>query len=489
MAALGEAQPKGSTTPFNLSPFEINVILLVLYSKAFMDAYIMSQIGLIYEPLAQEHYHIYTYQIGIIFAIFPACAGIVAYFTPTILKFISKKNALILSFFFQVLATYGLGWIHNVPDPGEFFSISILLNIWLGFGAGLAHSILLSAITVSFPTDELPTKIGAIEIAHSFGGLFGPIIGAMLESVGGYAWSFIFAGSLMTALNLVVIVMFPSFENKTAETIDERLANIDIDNTPAPALDLKYFMPLACMFAMFSLVYTEMITQLPKMFGAHLLIENLRAKPLELGLIICSRQLVVILFTTCIANKMAKSEEKWKYIVFGLLLQAVDFMLYVPSSIFPQSSFVVATASHSLNGLVKIFVIIPVIPIILEEANKNFDDPLEHRANTASSMFVCAFNLGMFAGDLIGGLLVGKLGYEKSFDLAALISWFAALIFATLFLSQTSLKASKFKRYWSSNKDMIQEPTTGKPKGALEKIEEVSEEDEESLLLRNSSRL
>ena len=76
-----------------------------------------------------------------------------------------------------------------------------------GFGAG-ANSTASMAILSSFDANEREQNIGYIEAANGVGLLFGPLLGALLYTIGGYIMPFAtFTAIYLIALPYIIIVL------------------------------------------------------------------------------------------------------------------------------------------------------------------------------------------------------------------------------------------------------------------------------------------
>ena len=82
-----------------------------------------------------------------------------------------------------------LGYLHFEDDKTRFLLFSFLAQMLGGFGAGenLTANI---AILSSFDASEREENIGYIEAANGIGMFFGPMLGALLYTIGGYFMPF-----------------------------------------------------------------------------------------------------------------------------------------------------------------------------------------------------------------------------------------------------------------------------------------------------------
>jgi MFS family permease len=89
-----------------------------------------------------------------------------------------------------VFQTASLGYLDNINDVATFLRISFIAQFFGGLGAG-ANSTAIMAIISSFKGAERDMYIGLIEAAFGCGLMFGPLLGAVMYSYGGYQTPFI----------------------------------------------------------------------------------------------------------------------------------------------------------------------------------------------------------------------------------------------------------------------------------------------------------
>lgn len=126
-----------------------------------------------------------------------------------------------------------LGSLHFIDDFWVFISISFIAQIAGGIGAG-ANCTASMAILSSFDSEEREIYIGYIEAANGVGLLFGPLLGAVLYTMGGYTAPFII-------FSLLYIACYPFIFhslNKTKSFI-ERESDEPTDPSAAPKQDIE----------------------------------------------------------------------------------------------------------------------------------------------------------------------------------------------------------------------------------------------------------
>mmetsp|Transcript_16613 Transcript_16613/g.28301 ORF Transcript_16613/g.28301 Transcript_16613/m.28301 type:complete len:299 (-) Transcript_16613:695-1591(-) len=88
-----------------------------------------------------------------------------------------------------IFQTTFLTYLNYENDVQRFLAFSFLAQAMGGLGAG-ANSTASMAILSSFDAEDREKYIGYVEMANGVGLLFGPLLGAMLYSIGGYMMPF-----------------------------------------------------------------------------------------------------------------------------------------------------------------------------------------------------------------------------------------------------------------------------------------------------------
>ena len=84
-----------------------------------------------------------------------------------------------------VVSTFIMGYIKGVQDINAFIGLSFLAQILGGIGAGGNSTVTLATLS-QFDNHEREKYIGWLEGAFGLGFILGPLLGALLYSVGGY---------------------------------------------------------------------------------------------------------------------------------------------------------------------------------------------------------------------------------------------------------------------------------------------------------------
>lgn len=106
------------------------------------------------------------------------------------LKQLGGRNCVIFtSTLLIIFQTTCLGLLEYVDSDDWFLYFSFIAQLFGGLGAG-GNSTSSMAILSSFPHHEREKYIGLVEASFGIGLLFGPLIGSMLYSFGGYVVPF-----------------------------------------------------------------------------------------------------------------------------------------------------------------------------------------------------------------------------------------------------------------------------------------------------------
>lgn len=107
-----------------------------------------------------------------------------------------KFKMMLGSLILIIIQNLMLASLAMVKNPQIFLFVSFVAQIFGGFGAG-ALSTSTMALLGTFANDEREKFIGWIEGANGLGLLFGPVLGAFLYNLGGYAMPFLMMASFL----------------------------------------------------------------------------------------------------------------------------------------------------------------------------------------------------------------------------------------------------------------------------------------------------
>lgn len=122
-------------------------------------------------------------------------------------KTAGRGKIIMMGSFLIICQTSLLGYLHFEDDQTRFLLFSFLAQMLGGFGAG-ANSTASMAILSSFDVSEREENIGYIEAANGIGMLFGPLLGALLYTIGGYFMPFAtFTVIYLLSMPYIVLVL------------------------------------------------------------------------------------------------------------------------------------------------------------------------------------------------------------------------------------------------------------------------------------------
>lgn len=105
-----------------------------------------------------------------------------------------------------------MGLVDYIQDDNKFLIVSLFAQALGGLGAG-ANLTASMAILSSFNGEEREVYIGWIEACNGIGLLFGPLIGSLLFSFGGYKLPFIFFATLFLFFYPCICVSLIRYNN------------------------------------------------------------------------------------------------------------------------------------------------------------------------------------------------------------------------------------------------------------------------------------
>jgi len=148
----------------------------------------VSQTGPFY-PQEAERKGVPRILLGFIIGTFAIVYIISSLLTGKFLSRIGRPRGLKFGLMFVVVQLLIFGFLMFVDNVYLFIGLSFLAQIIGGVGAGLNSTCALSIISSFFPTEK-EFYIGILEGGIGIGMLTGPLCGAFLNSIGGYAMPF-----------------------------------------------------------------------------------------------------------------------------------------------------------------------------------------------------------------------------------------------------------------------------------------------------------
>ena len=88
-----------------------------------------------------------------------------------------------------IIQTLSLGYLEYVHNLNQFLTISFIAQSLGGLGCG-ANNTAVMAMLSGLKNDEREKAIGLLEVSNGIGILCGPLLGALLYSIGGYHFPF-----------------------------------------------------------------------------------------------------------------------------------------------------------------------------------------------------------------------------------------------------------------------------------------------------------
>jgi MFS family permease len=111
--------------------------------------------------------------------------------------------------------------VTNFLDDAKYIvTVAIIARLINGFATSLFMTPLYAYIPLLFP-DSIQAKISIAEIFAAMGFLFGPVLGSLLHSLGGYNLPFIFFGSLALVLVPIMALQFRALNKNLIKIEDE----------------------------------------------------------------------------------------------------------------------------------------------------------------------------------------------------------------------------------------------------------------------------
>lgn len=164
-------------------------LVFVLCLIQFLSNSAFSQMAPFY-PIEAKMKGVSVIWVGMIIGIMAMLQIVSSFIVGKFLHKIGGRNPIIMiGSLLIIFQTSMLGYIDYVQDTNTFIILSFAAQILGGLGAG-ANATASMAILSSYDHSEREMYIGWVEAANGVGLLFGPLLGSLLYTIGGYVAPF-----------------------------------------------------------------------------------------------------------------------------------------------------------------------------------------------------------------------------------------------------------------------------------------------------------
>ncbi|XP_064455374.1 MFS-type transporter SLC18B1-like isoform X2 [Ornithodoros turicata] len=288
-----------------------------------------------------------------------------------------------------------MGCMMYSPPGTTFFALALTLRIIESLGFTAAITCCYAIVAAEFP-DHVEISVPMVETTFGLGLFIGPFIGGFLYEAGGFLLPFVVVGCTLIVLSFLTAITFPQIEMVDAESTV----------TMKQVCDWRIIVNfLAVVSAFVTLGFNEgtLATHLEQFHLTHAVV----------GLVFMISGGVYA--STCVfLGRICKSVKDPRYIsIFGGVCVLVAFVIIGPLpfvGLTPTLPLVCISQVLLGVGISCYYICLFVHAISYSVKVKRLPDNLSTFA-LLSGIFSSAFSLGLFAGPVIGGLLMDYVGY------------------------------------------------------------------------------
>eukprot|EP00927_Polykrikos_kofoidii_P027065 TRINITY_DN23954_c0_g1_i1.p1 TRINITY_DN23954_c0_g1~~TRINITY_DN23954_c0_g1_i1.p1 ORF type:complete len:597 (-),score=78.07 TRINITY_DN23954_c0_g1_i1:108-1646(-) len=404
--------------------------------------------------------------VGIIMAVYPLAALVT---TPVAARFSRRSVRIVTVHSFSLLAvsaamllTSLAGWIQKAFGSTYGVAWIVLGRVVQGAGASLFLSSNTSLLARRFP-DKLPYVIGLTEVAVGAGSQIGRICGGFLFDYCGFVGPFFGIGLIQFVIGCFGMGFEDASANVPSDVKDALLQNPDSPKHSTTLPWSELVTPRMCVGAM-----GAFLMYFVGCFGDATLLQylSMHLAPISVGgmnVILCSRGLSYLLSSFFVAQVMRHQLVSFERLILcgslltmlsQLLIAPQPFIIQVEGQLFANNSvsrgslisteivaFIINMIGHSM-------IFVPGLPLMQAEVRRHGNSAVEQVAE----LFVALLTLGEMLGPLVGGWLVGQVGFVR----ATLLLSFVCIPHAILAFVTYDSKVVKARRIVERRADMEQ---------------------------------
>jgi MFS transporter, DHA1 family, multidrug resistance protein len=322
----------------------------------------------------------------------------------TLSDMLGRKRMMVIGALFFAFPPFAYPF---VSDPYALLSLRFVH----GFATAI-FSPVAAAYVAGLREEGRGARLGWFASANDFGATAGPMVGGLLlYFTASFEITFMVVGILGLA-TLAIVLLLPELEParvREQKSLSRRAAEFGRNITQV--LSVPPILTAAAIEAIMYFGYAAFLGFLP-IYAALMGLNNA-----EIALVL-GAQLVAAMIVKPFAGRVSDAIGRKPVIVVGLLLSVAALPL-----IFRSDSFFGFAAFSALLGL-GVGIVTPVTNALIADLAS------VRRLGTAMGVFGTVFDVGEAAGPIVAGFLVGALGYERSFDIIAIVTFIGAVTFA-----------------------------------------------------------
>jgi len=331
-----------------------------------------------------------------------------------------RRNAIVLGFSILTVSTSTFGFLTYIHTRESFLVLSFILKFVQGVGIPFVETGC-NAIACIVYKDTMNEKMGMIQVAFGISFFLGPLLGAGLHSIGGFALPFHILGGTYFIILFLVKRVLPS----TVETQPDEIKKGGGIKLRMFFKNIRYvILCISCVTGTISLTAIDPVLAARLLeFGIN---ENLAGVFFPIGAISYGISGIFV-------GKLAEKGDKQVLIFVGLVMLGIGYFLLGPSSVFhiPNNLYFIPVG-QVIAGSGLCFILIPVIPAMIECHESSIpqnETSLQELKDKICGIENSCLGLGSAIGPFLSGSLTQALGFRQMCDVIATLSIGVSIFF------------------------------------------------------------
>ncbi|XP_032231644.2 MFS-type transporter SLC18B1 isoform X2 [Nematostella vectensis] len=314
-------------------------------------------------------------------------------------------------------AHFLFAYVENLPSGAVYILFCFLIRTVSAFGGSACENAVLAILIGEFP-ENVSAIVSALEIFAGISFALGPVAGGGLYTVGGFKLPFLVMGAALFVSIPTMWILLPKIPG-VAESRDGKLPVTNI-----------LFIPGVILVAIQLTIGTSLFAFLDPTLAPFA--EKLGLNAAYIGLLFMVISLSYALSTVVVGWICEKTKAFRTCLVMSFVLIGIGLLFLGPAPFLdpyiPQKQIWLICISLALNGIGGSLFFIPCVPEMQRCClDRSFTSDLALNS-MLSGIFTGASNFGGFAGPVLGGALVEKLGFPWMATVMSFLSLFLVVL-------------------------------------------------------------
>jgi len=369
-------------------------------------------------PAEALRHDVDLFVIGLLFFVFALSSLLTSLFLGKIQSYLGRRNIILMAFMFKIFTYFGFLMISSVKSKPLFIMIFAILHITQGMSSSAYQTAAYSSLTIMFP-DKVDYVIGWFETFSGIGFSFGPAIGSVLFSYGGYQLPFI--------VFLVVLIWMTSLTNFF---LPQHLNRSKIEKEEAT--DVSYFDVLKnkrIMFAWIILGMNAITYDFLNPILSDVMNTYYGMSESMVGWMFCLMGWGYIA-SWQLTNFSLRHISNRRLVMLSLALNGVFIIFLGPSKILGTSPHLLVTCfALFFSGATSAHFVVPIYSEIIEPGKNELGIDEDVINDLASGLSTTVYALGQMVSFTVGGFVYEKAGFSGTIDATAILIFIVSGIY------------------------------------------------------------